>query len=157
MHRSRPILPALAALALLLAACAGDGSPSEAASAATSEEPPASVAASEAPEPSEAAEPSVAAEPSEEAADDFTVTLSGFAFSTGQLTVPAGTEVTFENTDTAAHTVTEGTDGRASADPIINAQLGPDARTRFTFDEPGEYEITCLFHPNMNMTVVVEG
>jgi plastocyanin len=153
MHRSRPILPALAALTLLLAACADGASPSEAAS----EEPPASVAASEAADPSEEAEPSVAPEASEEAADEFTVTLSGFAFSTGELVVPAGTEVTFENADTAAHTVTEGTDGRAATDPIINAQLGPEATTTFTFDEPGEYEITCLFHPNMNMTVVVEG
>jgi plastocyanin len=153
MHRSRPILSALAALALLLAACADGASPSQAAS----EAPPASVAASEDAPPSEAAEPSVAAEPSEEAEDDFTVTLSGFAFSTGELVVPAGTEVTFENADSAAHTVTEGTDGRPASDPIINSQLGPDATTTFTFDEPGEYEITCLFHPNMNMTVVVEG
>ena len=150
MHRSRPILPTLAALVFLLAACGG-GTPSEAASQAASEEPPASVAASE------PAEPSVAAEPSEEAEEEFTVTLVGFAFSTGQLTVPAGTEVTFENADAAAHTVTEGTDGRATADPLINAQLGPGATTSFTFDEPGEYAITCLFHPSMNMTVVVEG
>jgi plastocyanin len=154
MHRSRPVLPALAALVLLLAACAdGTASPEPA-----SEEPPASVAASEPAPPSEEAEPSVAAEPSEAADDDeFTVTLNGFAFSTGELTVPAGTEVTFENEDSAAHTVTEGTDGRPAADPIINAQLGPGGTTAFTFDEPGEYEITCLFHPNMNMTVVVEG
>ena len=151
MHRSRPILPALAALTLLLAACADGGTPSEAASQAASVEPPASAAASE------PAEPSDAAEPSEVAEEEFTVTLSGFAFSTGQLTVPAGTEVTFENADTAAHTVTEGTDGRAAADPIINAQVGPGATTAFTFDEPGEYAITCLFHPSMNMTVVVEG
>lgn len=153
MFRTRPILPALAALALLLAACADGASSSEAAS----EEPPASVAASEAAPPSEEAEASVAEEPSEDAADDFTVTLSGFAFSTGELVVPAGTEVTFENVDSAAHTVTEGTDGRPASDPIIDAQLGPEATTTFTFDEPGEYEITCLFHPNMNMTVVVEG
>lgn len=149
MHRSRPILPALAALALVLAACGDGGASSEAAS----EEPPASVAAA----PSEGAQPSVAAEPSEAAADEFTVTLSGFAYSTGELTVPAGTEVTFENADSAAHTVTEGTDGRPASDPSIDEQLGPDATTTFTFDEPGEYEITCLFHPNMNMTVVVEG
>jgi plastocyanin len=153
MQRTRPILPALAALTLILAGCADGASPSEAAS----EEPPASLAASEAAPPSEDAEPSVGAEPSEEAADDFTVTLSGFAFSTAELVVPAGTEVTFENVDSAAHTVTEGTDGRPASDPIINAQLGPEATTTFTFDEPGDYEITCLFHPNMNMTVVVEG
>lgn len=151
MYRSRPILPSLAALALVLAACAGGGTPSEAAS----EQPPASVAPSEVAEPSVAPEPSAA--PSEVAEDEFTVTLSGFAFSIGQLTVPAGTEVRFENADTAAHTVTEGTDGRAAADPVINAQVGPGAATTFTFDEPGEYQITCLFHPSMNMTVVVEG
>lgn len=153
MYRSRPILPALAALTLVLAACADGGTPSEAAS----EEPPASVAVSEPAAPSDEAEPSVAADPSEEAGDAFTVTLSGFAFSSGQLTVPAGTEVRFENADSAAHTVTEGTDGRAASDPIINAQVGPGATAAFTFDEPGEYQITCLFHPSMNMTVVVEG
>jgi plastocyanin len=157
MHRSRPILPALAALTLVLAACADSGTPSEAASEAAPGEPFGSVAASEPAAPSDEAEPSVAPEPSEVAEDDFTVTLSGFAFSTGQLTVPAGTEVPFENADAAAHTVTEGTDGRAAADPIINAQVGPGATTAFTFDEPGEYAITCLIHPSMNMTVVVEG
>lgn len=156
MHRPRSILPALVAVALALAACADSATSSDAASQAPTEEPPASVASSEAPA-SDEAEPSVAAEPSEEAADELTVTLSGFAFSTGELTVPAGTEVTFENVDSAAHTVTEGTDGRPASDPIINAQLGPEGTTTFTFDEPGEYEITCLFHPNMNMTVVVEG
>ena len=157
MHRSRPILPGLAALALVLAACADSGTPSEAASQAAPGEPFGSVAASEPAAPSDEAEPSVAPEPSEVAEDDFTVTLSGFAFSAGELTVPAGTEVTFENADSAAHTVTEGTDGRPAGDPIINAQLGPEATTTFTFDEAGEYEITCLFHPNMNMNVVVEG
>lgn len=152
MHRSRPVLPALAALTLLLAACGDATSPSESASA-----PPASAAASEPAPRSADAEPSVGAEPSEAAEDDFTVILGGFAFSTGELVVPAGTEVVFRNDDAAAHTVTEGADGRAAADPIINAQVGPDARARYTFEEPGEYEITCLFHPSMNMTVVVEG
>jgi plastocyanin len=26
-----------------------------------------------------------------------------------------------------------------------------------TFDEAGTFDVTCLFHPQMNMTVVVEG
>jgi plastocyanin len=149
MHRSGPVLPALAALALLLAAC-GNADPA-------SDEPPDSVPASVAAAPSEEPEASVATEPSAATEDGVTVTLSGFAFSTGELVVPAGTEVTFENADSAAHTVTEGTDGRPASDPIINAQLGAEATTTFAFDEPGEYEITCLFHPSMNMTVVVEG
>jgi plastocyanin len=153
MHRSRPILPALAVLALILAACGDGTSPSEAAS----EAPPPSVAESQDSPPSDEPEPSIAAEPSEAAEDDFTVILNGFAFSTGQLVVPAGTEVTFQNDDTAAHTVTEGTGGQAADDPIINAQVGPGAVTRFTFEEPGTYEITCLLHSTINMTVVVEG
>jgi plastocyanin len=151
----RPSLPAIVPplLALLLAACGAADAPSEAASQAPASE---AMAPSQA-EPSAEPEPSEAAEPSEGADAEPTVTLSGFAFSTGQLVVQAGTEVTFENADDAAHTVTEGTGGQAAEDPILNAQVGPGAVTRFTFDEPGTYEITCLLHSTMNMTVVVEG
>jgi plastocyanin len=152
MRRSPSPALAIAILALLLAACGGGNDPSDPASV-----PPASVAASEMTEPSMAPEPSVHAEPSEDAEAEPTVTLNGFAFSTGQLVVQAGTEVTFQNDDTAAHTVTEGTGGQAADDPIINAQVGPGAVTRFTFEEPGTYQITCLLHSTMNMTVVVEG
>lgn len=60
------------------------------------------------------------------------------------------------NADGAAHTVTEGTDGAAVDDPILDEELQPNGVTTFAFDEPGTYQITCLFHPSMNMTVVVE-
>ncbi|HEX7195638.1 MAG TPA: plastocyanin/azurin family copper-binding protein, partial [Candidatus Limnocylindria bacterium] len=62
----------------------------------------------------------------------------------------------FVNADAAAHTVTEGTDGVAADDPIIDEELTQNGSTSFTFDEAGTYEITCLFHPSMNMTIVVE-
>jgi len=87
------------------------------------------------------------------AATGDTVSLAGNQFSPSSLTVAAGTTVTF--TDTATHTVTEGTDGVAEDDPIVDETGGADIEV--TFDEPGTYNITCKIHPEMNMTVTVEG
>jgi plastocyanin len=138
------ILP-IAALSLVLAACGGGGdTPSEAASVA-----PASVAAS--------AAASEAAPPSEGGGESASVRLEGFAFDTEELTIAAGTEVSFLNADSAPHTVTEGADGVAVDSPIIDEELAPNQGTSFTFDEPGTYDITCLLHPSMNMTIIVEG
>ena len=149
MNRSRTLtLPAL--LALTLAAC-GDGG----ASTAPSEDALPSAAASEA-APSEAAEPSEAAA-SEDAGGGRNVTLTDFAFSEGELTIATGTVVTFRNAGSAPHTVTEGTDGQEADDAAFDEQLGPGDEVEITFDEAGAFEVTCLFHPQMNMTVVVEG
>ena len=82
--------------------------------------------------------------------------LSRFAFDSEELTIAAGTEVTFVNADSAAHTVTEGTNGVAVEDPIIDEELQQNGSASFTFDEPGTYQITCLFHSSMNMTIIVE-
>jgi plastocyanin len=81
------------------------------------------------------------------------VSLAGNQFSPSSLTVAAGTTVTF--TDTATHTVTEGSDGVAVDDPIVDETGGADIEV--TFDEPGMYNITCKIHPEMNMTITVEG
>lgn len=82
-----------------------------------------------------------------------TVSLSGGQFSPSTLTVAAGTTVTF--TDTASHTVTQGTDGVAVDDPIVDESGGSDVEV--TFEEAGTYNITCTIHPAMNMTITVEG
>jgi plastocyanin len=82
-----------------------------------------------------------------------TVSLAGGQFAPSTLTIPAGTTVTF--TDTASHTVTEGTDGTAVEDPIVDEDGGADIVV--SFDEPGTYDITCKIHPNMNMSITVEG
>jgi plastocyanin len=82
-----------------------------------------------------------------------TVSLAGNQFSPSTLTIAAGDTVTF--TDTATHTVTEGTDGTAADDPIVDETGGADIEV--VFDEPGTYNITCKIHPEMNMTITVEG
>jgi plastocyanin len=147
MNRPRSFPVLIAGLALALAACGG-----------TAPSPAASEPAEEPSEPSQVASaaPSEAAEPSEAAGEEATVRLSQFAFDPEELTIAVGTEVSFVNADAAAHTVTEGTDGVAADDPIIDEELTQNAATSFTFDEAGTYEITCLFHPSMNMTIVVE-
>jgi len=136
-----PSIPALlAALALVLAACA-----SSAPSATDAPTQAASVAATESAAPSEAAE-----------AGD-TVRLTGFAFEPADLTVAAGTEVSFVNADGTTHSVTEGSAGTPVDDPIIDEELAQNDSTSFTFDEPGTYQITCRFHSSMQMTITVEG
>ena len=127
MHRSRPmaLFTWLAALSLVLAACA-------------SNTPSATTADGGNGDGGDSGE---------------TVSLSGNAFSPSALTIAAGTTVTF--TDTATHTVTEGTDGVAAEDPIVDESGGADIEV--TFDEPGTYNITCKVHPEMNMTITVEG
>jgi plastocyanin len=81
-----------------------------------------------------------------------TVSMANTTFTPSTLTVAAGTTVTF--TDTSGHTVTEGTDGVAAEDPIVDEEGGSDVPV--TFDEPGTYNITCKIHPTMNMTITVE-
>jgi plastocyanin len=82
-----------------------------------------------------------------------TVSMANTTFTPSSLTIQAGTTVTF--TDTSGHTVTEGSDGVAVDDPIVDEQGGSDVEV--TFDEPGTYDITCKVHPEMNVTITVEG
>jgi plastocyanin len=150
IRTNRFLAPSLLALALVVAACGGGGDASAEAAAP-------SVAASVAAEPSAAASAASSTVPSEAAAEEVRVTLEDFNFDTEELTITAGTEVTFLNADPAPHTVTEGVDGEAAGDAIIDDEHAANQSTSFTFDEPGTYELTCRLHPNMNMTVVVEG
>ena len=133
MHRSRPISLAalLAGIILILAAC-GAGTTS---SAAPSAAPPAT----------DDGGGGTAGE---------TVSLDDDEFSPSSLTIPVGTTVTF--TDGEDHTVTEGSNGTAVADPIVDEQWSGEPII-VSFDEAGTFNITCKIHPEMNMTITVEG
>jgi len=152
MTPSRPVrtLVALASAALILAACAQPTT--------TPPEPAATPSPSAEATPSATAEASSATTPTESAAASTEeVTVEGSQFVPGELTIAAGTVVTFVNLDSFAHTVTEGSGGQAADDPAADEMLEAEASVDVTFDEPGTYAITCRFHPTMQMTIVVEG
>ncbi len=142
----------LAAMLLALAACTADTGASAEASAASAE---ASTASTEA---SAEASTEASSEESAEASGGgaTTVMLMGFAFEPTDITVSAGDSVTFQNHDSAAHTVTEGTNGNAADGARFDEQLSGGASVDIAFDEAGDYDVTCLFHADMNMVVHVE-
>ena len=137
--------------ALLLVALAACSTPQTATPDA--EVPTATAAETES---AEAAE-SEAAESEAPAAAEETVRIDGSAFEPAELTVAVGTEVSFVNADGFAHTVTEGTDGQAVDDPIVDEPIDQNGTVSVTFGEPGTYDITCKIHPSMHMTITVEG
>jgi plastocyanin len=143
MHRFRLMPVALvSALMLVLAACANDSGASSAAEQESEAE-------------------SHAAMSTEESADEGgggdadTVVISGFDFG-DDITVAAGTTVTFQNDDDAEHSVTNGTDGEAAADAAFDEDVEAGESVEIPFDEPGTYDVTCRYHPTMQMTVTVE-
>ena len=85
-----------------------------------------------------------------------TVMIMGFDFP-DDITVAAGTTVTFMNHDGGAHTVTEGSDGVADADAAFDQEVPAGGTIEINFDEPGAYHVTCQIHPTMNMVITVEG
>lgn len=136
----------LVAVALLAAGCSGGGaSPSAVASV------PASAASVS---PGTASSGAAA---SDDGAASERVRLSTSGFDPTELTIAAGTEVVFVNAASFDHTVTEGTDGQAVEDPIVDDNIAPNGTVRVVFDEPGTYQITCRIHPSMHLTVTVTG
>jgi plastocyanin len=154
-HRlSALTLSALLALTLALAGCTDasqvepTGTARRSASAA-SDAPASDMPASEAP----ASETPVSEEPDAAQAE---VLIEEPDFIPEVLTVTVGTEVTWVNGDSYAHTVTEGTGGIPVDDPIVDEDIAADGTVSLTFGEPGTYDVTCRIHPTMQMTIVVE-
>ena len=144
-------LPALAAgvgtMLILLAACSTATSSSSAASQ--------SQAASEA--ASEVASESAAESAGESTGTGPTITITGTSsFGMADITVPAGQQLTVINSSSFPHTFTEGEDGGAAADARVNEDISVGATVAISFPEPGDYNVTCLFHDGMNMVVHVE-
>ena len=142
---------ALLAAVLLVMALAACSSPESATPDASEPAETAAQTESAAPSASEAAESEAPA------AEEERVRIDGSEFDPEELTIAAGTEVQFVNADGFAHTVTEGTEGQAVADPIVDEEIAQNGTVSVTFDEPGTYDITCKIHPSMQMTITVEG
>jgi plastocyanin len=78
-----------------------------------------------------------------------TVSIEGFGFQPGKLSVQAGTTITWRNVDPTEHTVTA-TGGTFGSDP-----LAPGKEFAVTFDELGTFPYACAIHPSMKGTVTV--
>lgn len=156
----RAVVAALAALVLLLAACNSSGSPSEEpvsqapSSAAPASQPPASEPAASEAAPSEAAV-SGRCGLTPDASPSATVTITGTNFG-DEVTVTAGQAVAFTNADPFGHTVTEGTGGAAVIDACVDSPVGPGGTVVVTFNEAGDYQITCKVHATMQTVIHVQ-
>jgi plastocyanin len=77
------------------------------------------------------------------------VKIDNFSFGPQNLTVAAGTTVTWTNRDDIPHTV-------VSTDGIFKSKVrDTDEKFSYTFAQPGTYPYFCSIHPKMTGTVVV--
>ena len=84
------------------------------------------------------------------AAETAAIVIANFAFAPRDLTIAAGTTVTWTNRDDIPHTVTS-TDG-AFRSPALDT----DDSFAFTFEKAGSYRYFCTLHPHMVGTVEVD-
>ena len=72
------------------------------------------------------------------------------AFSFGNLTISAGDTIIWKNLHSMPHTVT-------STTGIWNSgTISPGSSFTRTFNTPGTYRFSCLFHPSMQGTITVQ-
>lgn len=83
------------------------------------------------------------------AADSHSIIIKKFMFNPMDVTVTAGTDVTWENQDGEPHTVVSLTnDFRSQA-------LDEKDKFSHVFDKPGTYKYICSIHPKMVGTITV--
>ena len=82
------------------------------------------------------------------------VVMRLIAYRPEKLTVPAGTTVTWKQTDAGFHTVTSGTVAQGAGDVTTSpdgrfdsGQIATDASFEFTFAEAGSFTYFCAVHP----------
>ena len=83
-------------------------------------------------------------------AETVTVTIANFTFEPAELTVAAGTTVTFRNDDDIPHLVV------ASDGSFRSKALDTGDSYSFNFTKAGEYGYFCALHPHMVGKVVVK-
>ena len=79
------------------------------------------------------------------------ISIDNFTFNPKQLTVKAGTTVTWTNRDDIPHGIASSGNAFARSKPLTT-----DDGFSFTFTAPGTYQVFCYLHPTMVGTIVVE-
>jgi plastocyanin len=78
------------------------------------------------------------------------VKIDNFVFGPQVITVPAGTTVTWTNSDDIPHTA-------VSTDGVFKSKvMDTDEKFSYTFTKPGTYPYYCTIHPRMTGKVVVQ-
>ena len=80
---------------------------------------------------------------------NVTVDMRGFEYFPRDLTIDAGSTVTWTNSDNVPHTATE--NDKAWDTGVI----GKDGEGSLTFDTPGAFEYYCTVHPSMKAKLTV--
>src|SRR2546423_5067813 len=83
-------------------------------------------------------------------ADTNTVTIKNFDFSPMQISVGAGTTITWHNADEEPHTVT------SDSGAFRSGAIDGGGRYSFKFAKPGTYRYLCSIHPQMMGTIIVK-
>jgi plastocyanin len=78
------------------------------------------------------------------------VVIRNFMFSPMDITVKAGSTVTWKNLDGEPHTVVN------DAGLFRSSALDQNDSFQFKFDRPGVYKVFCGIHPNMRETITVQ-
>jgi plastocyanin len=76
-------------------------------------------------------------------------------FTPASITIKAGDTVTWNNVDTAAHTVTGGSPADGPSGVFDSSLLMGGADYAFTFNDKGSYKYFCMVHPWMTGSVTV--
>lgn len=83
---------------------------------------------------------------------EATVNILGNRYEPQELTIPAGSRVTFHNTTAALH-------GVVCPEADINLRLEGGQEAWYDFDTPGTYEVNSSTHdnaPQLHVTIIVE-
>ena len=79
------------------------------------------------------------------------IKIDNFSFGPADITVPAGTTVTWTNNDDVPHVVTSDDNKMFKSKALDTAD-----HFSFTFTKPGTYNYYCAIHPKMTAQVVVQ-
>jgi plastocyanin len=94
--------------------------------------------------------PSLAMSPGDKPSNGATVKIDNFSFGPAEVTVAAGSTITWTNQDDVPHVV-------ASEGKLFKSKpLDTDDHFSFTFSKPGTYTYYCSIHPKMTARVVVK-
>jgi len=116
-----------------------------------------SATTSATPSASASAATSTAASQSEPATGQTIVITSTSSFGgLEEITIKAGEPLTVSNGSPTPHTFTEGENGQAAANPVVNETIQPGEQVQVTFPDAGDFHVTCTFHQAMNLVVHVQ-